>query len=1790
MKIKNLLLILFASIAFISAINLISAETNISACGVISSAGTYILNQTLTSTGDCISINISDVALDCNNNLINSSTTAAGLGINASSVNNITIKNCRMEQKAGGAYGIYFKNAANSTILNNTIMQYAHYNLIYLDSSTRNQIINNTIINGGTSATIYTYASSYTNIIGNIINSIASSTISATRAQPGILLDRESNLTLKNNNISVNNSNAIWIYADNLGQANHSIDATNNADGKPINFTYGLQNAVIENINNNYGQFILSGCNNVTTRNSNFSLDGLSLFRTSNSTIISNNITTSTGLGLMMFGSSGVGFPSYNSIVNNTIYSTTPTSVGLDMQAEIGDNITTNQITTTGYNSYALSIRGSPNSTIFNNTIMQAYSGSDGAYFSAIFQSDYPWREGEGWKIDSNIINVTGAATSIDSAIYELVKGYSLTNNKITATSVYGGGIGSLGRFVNSVISNNVLAIKSGIDILSENNNLTFINNTIISGSTATAVLSIRSTLSTNVTLIDCVLNATVAGTNETQFLNDSTGIITFINTTLANKRISFIGTTTGIVYTNWYLDTYTNTSYGLPLQNVNISIIRNDGVIVASLLTNSTGSIARQNLLESVKNATLNTFYTNYTINLTKAGYTSRSIPLNITHSLFRAYTLSGTPPNINFVSPTPENNSGKSIEFQINASITEQTTAENQYTRLNNVIYNWNGTNYTIFNDTSLVFMMNLDNISAIGENDAKAVDASQFSNNGTVVNTTSWTPNGKFNGAYQFNGVNNSIRIADTNTLDVCTNYQPCSFSVWIKPYMNNTQQRYLTHWGQSNTGFIFQITGAAALQFLMGDGATNSFSCGAACYINSNIWVHIALTYNGSVFRTYVNGINIANDTVSWNISAPTFPMRIGDGLTESNTPFNGSIDEVRIYNRTLSPEEINILYNSSFNVVKYTPNQWLVYVNQTGLQVGNSYTYQLFAADTAGNSNSTEIRIVKGNSIPSFVSVSYSPTTLDKLDPNVTITLLTNLSDTDNNFDSAIFQWKNSSALEWINATMANITAKSFYTLWNISFTPSYEYQDNYTYRIWINDTEGEVAVYNGTNISVFWDCTWLFNQSNLGQAAGFDAVRFVGYLNVSNTGDPLYPNNNCALGLRFTYNKPQPKIYFDNSYLKPSNTYTINARENLSILLNATFEDELFEEIVTITGEDVFSRSSNLSLNASITLISSSGGPYLFQSIASTPSSTYLTYNNFSLEAYVRNIMGDDSINNSAYNVSFNWSLPSNFLVEDGSASITFANLSNSSAIYNDINITFNSTNLPSLSPGIVTVYIYSQGYNSSDNVIVHTNNRTLLSEQANITLSCYNVSDGILVTACGSLDGDYVTPLPEEAAAKGGGGGGGGNIIETVQTSADFQLVRGKQNEIKVPFKNRNENLSLKNINFTVSGNIAKYIEVIPPYLTELLPLGQINITLRITSPTYIQIGRQQINLNIRGQLGDKIYDETKRITLEIHELSKEEAELLLNKSENLMAELKDKNISSVYLDSLLNESQNKILLFDFEKVQSNYNIISKEVAEALGAKSIIEELETLMQQAKEKGIDVSNSERILKLAILALNRGEFELAFARAKEAQVTYALETKGEIGKLTYYLRNYPREISLSTVLIVLFSFVSYTATKIQLLKNRIKKLKEEEAILSELMKAVQKETFESKTMSMEEYGQAMLQFEKRLSSVIEEIINLESKRIHMLKFGGAQKTLEAEKSRLIELIKQIQEDYFEKRKIETRSYEIRVESYNRRIGEIEERIATLEAKAALRKSLGFFGSLNLFKKVKGESKI
>jgi hypothetical protein len=79
------------------------------------------------------------------------------------------------------------------------------------------------------------------------------------------------------------------------------------------------------------------------------------------------------------------------------------------------------------------------------------------------------------------------------------------------------------------------------------------------------------------------------------------------------------------------------------------------------------------------------------------------------------------------------------------------------------------------------------------------------------------------------------------------------------------------------------------------------------------LNNNQWCHIALTWSCGSYNVYVNGVLMASGTYSGLTELAGYADIGNNGITRDKA-FDGKIDEVRVYNRTLNALEIAQLVN------------------------------------------------------------------------------------------------------------------------------------------------------------------------------------------------------------------------------------------------------------------------------------------------------------------------------------------------------------------------------------------------------------------------------------------------------------------------------------------------------------------------------------------------------------------------------------------------------------------------------------------------------------------------------------------------------------------------------------------------------------------------------------------------------------------------------------------------------------------------------------------------------------
>jgi len=257
-----------------------------------------------------------------------------------------------------------------------------------------------------------------------------------------------------------------------------------------------------------------------------------------------------------------------------------------------------------------------------------------------------------------------------------------------------------------------------------------------------------------------------------------------------------------------------------------------------------------------------------------------------------------------------------------QVNANITsidaQITTLNSQYAallvQLNNIIAQLTITPTTLTNGLVAYYPFS-----------GNANDLSGNGNNGTVNGATLTTDRfGNANSAYSFNGVSNYILVNNSASINSPT----ISISGWFNtktlPTDSNAGCKSLVSkwWQIPGTCGSNHDTYLVTLTYLGNDPticAATQFYSGVTFFPNLSIstgtWYQFVFIHNATQGgQLYINGNLVVSNQTSGSICYSTNPLYIGvdnDGGTLWRY-FNGSIDDIRIYNRALTTAEITYL--------------------------------------------------------------------------------------------------------------------------------------------------------------------------------------------------------------------------------------------------------------------------------------------------------------------------------------------------------------------------------------------------------------------------------------------------------------------------------------------------------------------------------------------------------------------------------------------------------------------------------------------------------------------------------------------------------------------------------------------------------------------------------------------------------------------------------------------------------------------------------------------------------------
>ena len=194
----------------------------------------------------------------------------------------------------------------------------------------------------------------------------------------------------------------------------------------------------------------------------------------------------------------------------------------------------------------------------------------------------------------------------------------------------------------------------------------------------------------------------------------------------------------------------------------------------------------------------------------------------------------------------------------------------------------------------------------------------DITKNDNDGTIYGAT--RVDGKYGEALSFDGMDDYVSLSKAILPTDGSNW---SVGVCVKPNLiNDGNHNVLFSQYSSGNGrtHIYELNGYWKFFFGHSNGDTN-IAFGTP---EIGIWNYLTFTYDGDKIRCYENAVlKSGSETLSGNIM--NTDTAIGWAPHDGARYFDGTIDEVAIYNRALTEEEIKVLYENSILIGTDTIN-------------------------------------------------------------------------------------------------------------------------------------------------------------------------------------------------------------------------------------------------------------------------------------------------------------------------------------------------------------------------------------------------------------------------------------------------------------------------------------------------------------------------------------------------------------------------------------------------------------------------------------------------------------------------------------------------------------------------------------------------------------------------------------------------------------------------------------------------------------------------------------------------
>ena len=309
--------------------------------------------------------------------------------------------------------------------------------------------------------------------------------------------------------------------------------------------------------------------------------------------------------------------------------------------------------------------------------------------------------------------------------------------------------------------------------------------------------------------------------------------------------------------------------------------------------------------------------------------------------------------------------------------------------------------------------------------------AHDSSGNGYSGVLAGSTlpQWLP-GKLGSALSFDGSHAYVNLPATGSLNITGQMSVCA---WVNPTVNGTQNDIITKQNGSGAQFEFADT-SGNISFGWAVGANADYWVSSAV-LPTGVWSHVCATKtNNTTAALYINGTSAAlgsscSPSCGDVPTSMSIPITIGSSINgPAPNYWSSQLDDVRIYNRALSPMEVANLYQSKAAKVASTANLQ----NGSSLQTGLIGYWTFDGKDTPWSSATAGTAIDRSgngnNGTLTNLTRSGSPT-IGKLGQAFNFNANSYIQIPGNGFTAGSHPWTLSA---WVKPTQANFDGNAHY--------------------------------------------------------------------------------------------------------------------------------------------------------------------------------------------------------------------------------------------------------------------------------------------------------------------------------------------------------------------------------------------------------------------------------------------------------------------------------------------------------------------------------------------------------------------------------------------------------------------------------------------------------------------------------------------------------------------------------------------------------------------------------------